>query len=334
MNLTALRYFHEVAVSGSIRQAAERVHVAASALSRQISKLEHEFDAPLLERRTTGVVLTPAGHLLAQHTRTMFRDLERLKSQVDDLRDLHRGEVKIATIEGIVADLLPEIMSGFLALFPNISFSVTTHSSRQILEQVISDQVDIGITYNAQPRPEIDIALSHPFPSYAVLAPFHELADARMLSVAEVFKHKVALPEASFGLRRLVDAVAFRHGLEVREALRTNSFEMMKAVARTGNAIAILPRTLVRRELAAGQLCAIPVNDPELADAQMQVCIHRNRTLSSAARGFLEHTLAYLRALPPLDPIFAKRTRKDNASSLRRTTRSKRVTKAAKSASR
>src|SRR5690606_16434101 len=119
MNLTGLRYFHEVAVSGSIRQAAERVHVAASALSRQISKLEHEFDTPLLERRTTGVVLTPAGHLLAQHTRTMFRDLQRLKSQVDDLRNLQRGLVTISVIEGIVSDLLPDIMTGFLALFPN-----------------------------------------------------------------------------------------------------------------------------------------------------------------------------------------------------------------------
>ncbi len=309
MNLTGLRYFHEVAVSGSIRQAAERVHVAASALSRQISKLEHEFDAPLIERRTTGVVLTPAGRLLAQHTRTMFRDLQRLKSQVDDLRALQRGEVMVSTIEGIVGDLLPEIMSGFLARFPNISFNISTASSNQIMEAVISDQVDIGITYNAKPRSELDVALACPLPSYAVVAPFHELAKARTLSVSEVLKYKVALPDPSFGLRRLVDAVAFRHGLEIGELLRTNSFEMMKSTARTGHAIAILPKTLVRRELEAGQLCAIPVDDYELANAQMQICIHRNRTLSSAARSFLEHTLSYVRALPTPEPIRPERAR-------------------------
>jgi DNA-binding transcriptional LysR family regulator len=309
MNLSGLRYFHEVAESGSIRQAAERVHVAASALSRQISKLEHEFDTPLLERRRTGVVLTPAGRLLAQHTRTMFRDLQRLKSQFDDLRALQRGEIMLSTIEGIVGDLLPEIMSGFLAQFPNISFNVSIGSSNEIMEAVISDQVDIGITYNAKPRAELDVALACPLPSYAIVAPFHELAKARSLSVGEVLKHKIALPDRSFGLRRLVDAVAYRHGLEIGELLRTNSFEMMKSLARTGHAIAILPKTLVRRELATGQLCAIPVNDRELANAQMQICVHRNRTLSSAARGFLEHTLACMRALPAPEPILPARSR-------------------------
>ena len=317
MNLTGLRYFHEVAESGSIRQAAERVHVAASALSRQISKLEHEFDAPLIERRTTGVMLTPAGRLLAQHTRTMFRDLQRLKSQVDDLRALQRGEVMLSTIEGIVGDLLPEIMSDFLAKFPNISFNISTASSNQIMEAVISDQVDIGITYNAKPRAELDVALACPLPSYAIVAPFHELAKARMLSVVQVLEYKIALPDPSFGLRRLVDAVAFRHGLEVGELLRTNSFEMMKSLARTGHAIAILPKTLIRRELAAGQLCAIPVNDHELANAQMQICVHRNRTLSSAAHRFLDHALAYMRALPPPEPFRSSRPRDGRINALR-----------------
>lgn len=298
MNLTRLRYFHEVALCGSIRQAAERVHVAASALSRQISKLEHEFDAPLLERRTTGVVLTPAGHLLAQHTRSMFRDLDRLKSQVDDLRALARGAVALSTIEGIVGDLLPEIIAGFLASFPNISFNVSTGSSNRIMEAVIADEVDIGITYNAQARAEVEIVLAFPFPSYAIVAPSHALAAARTVSVGDVLKHKVALPDPSFGLRRLVDAAARGQGLEVKEALQTNSFEMMKSIAQTGKAITILPKTMVRREIAAGQLCAIPMSDRPLANAQMQICIRRNRTLSSAARGFLDHMLSYIRALP------------------------------------
>lgn len=295
MNLTALRYFHEVVNYGSIRQAAERVHIAASALSRQISKLEHEFGAPLLERRATGVVLTPAGHLLAQHTRTMFRDLHRLKSKVDDLKAVKRGQVTLFTIEGIVSDLLPEIMSSFLNEYPNISFVVFTGGSDRIQEAVVGDEADIGITFSVKPRPEVEVVLSHPLPSYAVFAPSHQFASKKRLSVRAVLGQKLVVPDTSFGLRRLIDRVAFNCGVEVREALRTNSFALMKMLACTGHAVAILPKAMILKEIASGELCAVRIEGPDFMNAQIQVCIHRNRNLTSAAQRFLDHTLLHFR---------------------------------------
>lgn len=300
MNLTALRYFHEVANCGSIRQAAVRVHIAASALSRQIRKLEHEFGAPLLERRTTGVVLTPAGHLLAQHTRTMFRDLHRLKSKVDELRSVMRGQVTLFTIEGVISDLLPEIMSNFLDEYPNISFVVSTGGSDRIQEAVVNDEADIGITFSVKPRPEVEVVLSHPLPSYAVFTPSHPLASKKSLSVRAVLREKLVVPDVSFGLRRLIDGVAFKCGVEVKETLRTNSFTLMKMLARTGHAVAILPKAMILKELASGELCAVPIDGPDFMNAQIQICIHRNRTLTSAAQRFLDQTLQYFRSTPAL----------------------------------
>src|SRR5262249_41107543 len=64
MDFTALRYFSETAHSCSIRAASERLHVSASAISRQIAKLEHELRAPVFDRRAKGMTLTPAGLLL------------------------------------------------------------------------------------------------------------------------------------------------------------------------------------------------------------------------------------------------------------------------------
>lgn len=296
MNFTALRYFHEIALCGSIRQAAERVHVAASAVSRQISKLEHEFGAPLLERRSTGVVLTPAGELLARHTHRMFRDLQRLRSDIDDLRNLQRGEISLAAIEGIVDDVLPNMISDFLKSYPNMSFTVATGSSDQIVEQVVLDQADIGITYNARPRAEITVALSHPFPSFAVVMPEHALAGAQILTIPEILKHKITLPSRAFGLRRLVDAAALKHDAELRELVQTNSFALMKSLAMAGDAVAILPLELVQREVEAGALQAIPVADDHIAGARLQLCVHKNRNLSSAAEGFLAHMIAAFQA--------------------------------------
>jgi molybdate transport repressor ModE-like protein len=73
MNHVSLRYFVEVADCGSIRQAAQRLHVAPSAVSRQIANLEHDLQAELIERSPGGVTLTAAGALVAEQGRSMFR---------------------------------------------------------------------------------------------------------------------------------------------------------------------------------------------------------------------------------------------------------------------
>ncbi|KIZ46209.1 LysR family transcriptional regulator, partial [Rhodopseudomonas palustris] len=95
MRFLALRYFNEVAKLGSIRKAADRLHVAPSAVSRQIAQLEHELDAVLFERSKMGVQLTSAGEVLARQSNRIFRDLERARTEIDDLRGLRRGEVSL-----------------------------------------------------------------------------------------------------------------------------------------------------------------------------------------------------------------------------------------------
>ena len=102
MRFLTLRYFNEVARLGSIRKAADRLHVAPSAVSRQIAQLEHEVDAILFERSKGGVQLTVAGEVLARHSHGIFRDLDRARTGIDELRGLRRGEVNLWVIEGIV----------------------------------------------------------------------------------------------------------------------------------------------------------------------------------------------------------------------------------------
>ncbi|RYF67081.1 MAG: LysR family transcriptional regulator, partial [Comamonadaceae bacterium] len=64
---TGLLYFYEVVRHGSVRHAAEHLHISASAISRMVKKVEHRFHASLFERRSDGMVLTPAGEVLARH---------------------------------------------------------------------------------------------------------------------------------------------------------------------------------------------------------------------------------------------------------------------------
>src|SRR5713226_5815021 len=91
-----LRYVDEIARCGSIRRAAERLNVTASAVNRRVADLEEELGARLFERRPRGVRLTAAGEMFVRYAREQATDMERVKSQIEDLKGLRRGTVRIA----------------------------------------------------------------------------------------------------------------------------------------------------------------------------------------------------------------------------------------------
>src|ERR1700741_3142307 len=105
--LRFLRYVDEVARAGSIRKAAEQLHVTASAVNRRVMELEEELGAPLFERRPRGVRLTAAGELFVRYAREQATDLERVKSQIEDLKGLRRGTVRIACSQPLAHEFLP-----------------------------------------------------------------------------------------------------------------------------------------------------------------------------------------------------------------------------------
>lgn len=287
MDFTALRYFFEAARTGSIRQAAEHIHVAPSAISRQIAKLEHELGAALFERRSSGVKLTPAGELLAGQLQSTVRDIYRVRAQIDDLKGLRRGDVTIYTIEGLVDSVVSSTIARFNAPYPDIHFEVDVASTDRIIEAIVAGDADIGIALNAPRRAEVLICFSWEEPLHAIVAPGHTLSDRASISLQELANHPAALPDRSFGVRRQIDAMLEQVDLQPRILVVTNSILTTVCVARRGIAYTLMPMFVVERDIEAGALRAVPLSDGGLIMSRVEVCVHRNRRLSHAAREFL-----------------------------------------------
>lgn len=92
----ALRYFAEVVRSGSLRAASERLFVAASAISRQITLLEDEVGVPLLERSRgrAAIKLTAAGECLMRYVAQTDREFERVRAEIESLKGLRKGHMR------------------------------------------------------------------------------------------------------------------------------------------------------------------------------------------------------------------------------------------------
>lgn len=297
MKLETLRYFHVTQECGSIRRAADRLHIAPSAISRQIAILEREIKLRLFERTSTGVSTTAAGRLLAQHTRSIFRDIGRAQLAIDDLKGLRIGEVTIYAMEGLVSDFLPLLLSSFNARFPGISFNVVLAPTDRIIEAIVQDETDIGITFNAKLRHEISVAARYAEPVSCILSPSHPLARKTSITLKELARYPLALPNDSFGLRQLIDAAVKRRGIALKTLLTTNSLELTKTLSAKSAAIAFMPAFTVRAEVARGDLRCVPVNEKAFQMPFSEVCIHRNRQLSQAAQEFLKAVVTEINRL-------------------------------------
>ena len=287
MHSTAFRYFLQVAECASIRQAAERLHVAPSAVSRQIAKLEHELDASLLERKARGVVLTEAGRILATFGVKSTRDTEHLRSQIDDLNGLRKGLIIIATVEAMVAEFLPKCLAVFQQRHPGIIGRVNVLGTHAIAEAVLHHNADVGIAYGTPKRPDLSVQATLPQPLHAIVAPAHPFASRKSMFLSEFRNSPVALPNRSFGIRQMVDRAAIRAGFAFSQILETNSLEMAKGLVRHSRAVTFMPLLTVLRDLRLGAVVAIPLRDSTFASTSIDVFTATDRTLPRASQAFL-----------------------------------------------
>jgi DNA-binding transcriptional LysR family regulator len=295
---SALNYFGEVARCGSIRQAADSLYVAPSAVSRQIAKLERAVGVPLFERRASGMHLTAAGGLLAEYLNRSDRELERALSAIDDLKGLSSGVVSINTVEGMIDEFLPKVVEAYRAKFPAVTFRIQVDSALAVMEAVVADKTDIGIGFNVPPRNNLVIAAQHPQPILMICAPSHPLAKKRRVSLKGLQNYRMALQDGNFWIRRLVDDAFAQTRLPSEPFLVTNSLLLLKSlVTQSKDAITFLPSYVVRGEVESSKLIAIPTDSPILNAAHLDVCIHASRRLSTVAAAFLRLTQEALNKL-------------------------------------
>lgn len=283
-----IRYFLEVARAGSIRAAADRLHIVPSAVSRKIQRLERDLGARLMERRARGVILTEAGTVYARYALDAVHALQRVQSELELLRGLQRGHIGIAAVEGVIADLLARVVAQFRRKFSGVTFSVTVRGTDEVARAVREGNADIGLAFYAEPHENLQFVERSPDPICAVLAPHHPLALRKGLHLSEVMSEPLAIPVSSFGIRHMIDAECKNLGRQISPVLETNSIETMRGFARDGAGITFLTRISIWRDLNAGRLVAVPMADASFRKATIDLIVMAGRDLPLAAGEFVD----------------------------------------------
>jgi DNA-binding transcriptional LysR family regulator len=295
MDFTALRYFSATAHSRSIRAASDRLHVSPSAISRQIAKLEHELRAPIFDRRAQGMKLTAAGEILLSKIDAVMREFSRVKSHIAALQDLQAGNVDVYCFQTAIESFVAPVLNRFYTQYPQVTFNVRMSSTDEAIEALITGAAEIGLILNAPDRDNITRMEVFRDRMVAAFSPAHPLAGRKILSLRDLEGFPFSLTEPSFGLRQQLDRVFAKHRFEPTTFCVTNSLALIKQVASFGQNCTLLPRFAVEQELTDGALKAAAVKEFAFDPLVFCICSLSDRSLSPAAKVFLDTVVAYCR---------------------------------------
>src|SRR5271154_152631 len=317
-HLRILNYVDEVARSGSIRKAADRLNVTASAVNRRIADLEDELGTSLFDRQPRGVRLTAAGEVFVHYLRGQNGEVERMKSQIEDLKGLRRGTVRIACSQALALDFLPRQIAEFRRSHPLVSFELKVVDHEWAMVALAAYEVDLIAVFrppflaNFQPLMMLEQQL------VAVMAKGHPLAARKELRLRDCASYPVALPERSIGGRQLLEEISARTGLTFNIAAESNSFEMLRGL--------VIHAGLISFQIQIGTLppgnklgvVTREIDDRDVPRANLVVGRLRGRNLPIATAVFAEslnRKLDTMRAdRPPLRlPSSGKTTQTANA---------------------
>ncbi|NOG73072.1 LysR family transcriptional regulator [Roseicella sp. DB1501] len=261
MDLRQLRTFREVAEAGSLSRAADRLRLAQPALSRQIRMLEEEIGTPLFARHGRGMQLTEAGQAFLDRILGPVRQLERAGEEVRALGSAVSGQVALGMMPTLACVLAGPLARRVAAEHPGLSLRIVEGYTGHLVEWVQRGVTDATLLYG--PAQALHLRVSELLLEEMVLVgdagsgigpapvPFATLAGRRLV-----------LPSRAHGLRRIVETAAGRARITLEVGFEADSFGVLKDLVEAGLGQAVLPRSAIRAEEAAGRLRSAPLVRP------------------------------------------------------------------------
>ena len=292
IHATPLAYFLEVAERGSLTAASQTLHVAISAISRQVARLEEELGVPLFERDARGMRLTEAGEVVREYAKFAYLDAEAMRSELRGLQTLSDSSVRVACTEGFAYDYLPGVIASFRVRHPGVRFSLDVAGPSEATRRVRASEVDIALTFAMAAQPRIQVEHSQAAPVYALVRRQHPVASLKSVALADLMKWPMALPTDITTVRQLFDLVCGVQGLRPDIVFTSSSITAVMAYQRHADVVRFVSELTMRDLLRSSRLVLVPLTDPEMEGRVVQVQSMAGRRLPAAVRAFADHLIA------------------------------------------
>lgn len=296
MDFRQLRTLVQVAETGSLTRAAERLNTVQPTLSRQMRLLEEELGVPLFKRLGYGMKPTEAGERLLSHARIILRDLESARTEILSMQGAITGNIVCGMIPSLGDRALVPFVRSFAEDNPLVSLRVITGYAGFVVEWLAHRQLDTALIYDLPDLSNYDVTPLAEEPLFVVGPPDAGFDVAKPVALATLATVPLILPSPQHGLRKLVDKAALRHGLRLNVRVEADSLQAQLELARVGFGWTILPPSAIAAELGQRQVSAAPLCEPEIL-RRIVLVLPIDRRQSHSVRVFAESMAEHVAAM-------------------------------------
>ncbi|MBI6599058.1 MULTISPECIES: LysR family transcriptional regulator [Pseudomonas] len=271
-----LRYFVEIADSGSFSAAAERLFVAQSALSRQIKALEHQLQTPLFERTARQPKLTAAGEAFYPRARNLLSELQKASEVATQIGSGQVGTLRLSHSSTVpMSGVLLRGISTWLERCPGVSVDIAKMSSEAQLEEIADGRLDVGLLRLPvlRQREGVRVQPLYSEPLMLAVPPNHALAgrDAPIELAQLRDEAFISIPHPQRGgLSYLSAELCMRAGFFPKAARVMSRKTTQLQLIQAGFGIALLPKSM--QDIAPANLRFLPLAEPDCLSTVALAC--------------------------------------------------------------
>ena len=286
MQIESLKVFCDLAETESFTKAAQINSITQSAVSQQISSLERQFKSLLIERSKKKFRLTREGQVLYEHSKQIIQTYQALFSQLQEIKDIISGTIRVATIYSIGLHDLPPYLKKFLKPYPTVNVHVEYRRSNQVYEDVHGNVVDLGLVAYPEKDAKLEIVPLRKDRLVLICHPQHALAKEKSVSLARISNQDFIGFEPDIPTRRAIDRILRDHGVSVHHVMEFDNIETVKRAVEIEAGISIVPQGTVAQEVAKQSLVQVLIEDADFY-RPLAAVLKKSKVLSPAMKQFL-----------------------------------------------
>ncbi|WP_107943147.1 LysR family transcriptional regulator [Metasolibacillus fluoroglycofenilyticus] len=244
MELRQLRYFVAVAEREHISEAAEHLHVAQSAVSRQIANLEEELGTPLFERIGRNVKLTPVGKIFLEHSITALEAIDFATKQVEEYLDPKKGVIKVGFPTSLASYVLPTVISAFKREYPDVAFQLRQGSYKYLIEAVKNRELNLALLGPIPPKDEsLNVNVLFSENMYALLPLSHPLTKNETINLIDLRNDDFVMFPEGYILHKVVMDACRSLGFAPNITSEGEDMDALKGLVAAGIGVTLLPES-------------------------------------------------------------------------------------------
>ncbi len=249
ITLRQIRYFLALAKSRQYLLAARHLGISQPSLSIQINALETALNARLVERRRSGLILTPVGREVVVQAEKILREIERLKHLAGQSKDDLSGTLRLGSSPTIGPYLLPHVLRQLHFAYPELKLVIRDGPPRALVEDLVAGQHDIILSQLPLPEEDIRVRALFDEPLVLAVARDHRLAHRKHVQRVELAGESLLSLNSTYALHRMMTVLAQNTGAVFREDLEGTSLDALRQMVSLGMGVTLLPALYTNSEV-------------------------------------------------------------------------------------